>query len=267
MTNIPQHYVPKHLTKKDKKKQKRELKKSRTLYKKGKYYTRKKVHSFTSKISPHILKARSMYNLKQITPNKALAKATRCTVPALKKIMKKGQGAYFSSGSRPNQTGHSWGYARLASAVTGGKASAIDFNILKNHCKKNSRALRLAKISRKKKIRQRQQVQLGGQYSMKEKIIKFIKPTVQGKKYTAIVENLKTKQQRKISFGAIGYEQYKDSTPLGYYSKNNHNTLKRRNNYFTRHSGVPHKREAIRKEILKSKGYYNPKILSHKYLW
>ena len=45
-------------------------------------------------------------------------------------IVKKGQGAYYSSGSRPNQTGHSWGRARLASSITGGKASAVDYKIL-----------------------------------------------------------------------------------------------------------------------------------------
>ena len=139
----------------------------------------------------------------------------------------------------------------------------------KTHCKKNSRALHLSTKSRKKR---QPLIKLmggggGGGNRMKEKIIKFIEPTVKGKKYTAIIKNLKTKQQRKISFGAMGYEQYKDSTPLRYYSKNNHYTLKRRKNYFMRHSGVPHKIEAIRKEIQKSRGYYNAKILSHKYLW
>ena len=34
MTRVPQKYVPKRLTKKDKKKQKKELKKSRRAYKK-----------------------------------------------------------------------------------------------------------------------------------------------------------------------------------------------------------------------------------------
>ena len=64
-----------------------------------------------------------------------------------KTIVKKGQGAYYSSGSRPNQTAHSWG-ARLASAVTGGKSSQIDYHILEKYCKKNSKALRLAKRSK-----------------------------------------------------------------------------------------------------------------------
>ena len=150
MVNVPIKYVPKRLTRKDKKKVKKMLKKSRKLYKKKKYFTRKKVKSFKSKISPHIKKALKMYKIKKFSINNKLAKETGCSLTGLRKIMKKGQGAYYSSGSRPNQTGHSWGYARLASSVTGGKAAAVDFNILEKYCKKGSKALRLAKRSRKK---------------------------------------------------------------------------------------------------------------------
>jgi hypothetical protein len=76
-----------------------------------------------------------------------LAKKTGCSLEALQHIVKKGEGAYFSSGSRPNQTGLSWGYARLASSITGGKASAVDYSILKTGCKRDSKALRLAENS------------------------------------------------------------------------------------------------------------------------
>ena len=38
-------------------------------------------------------------------------------------------------------------------------------------------------------------------------------------------------------------------------------------NYFNRHSGTPLRKNAIELEKRKSKGYYNPKILSHEYLW
>ena len=57
-------------------------------------------------------------------------------------------GAYYSSGSRPNQTPHSWGIARLASSISGGKAAAVDYNILAEGCKSGSKALKLAKKSR-----------------------------------------------------------------------------------------------------------------------
>ena len=146
---VPIRYVPKILTRKDKKKQSRMLKKSRRDYKKGKYYTRKKVKSYDSKESQHIKTAKIIYNVENMSIFE-LAKKTSCKPSALNKIVKKGQGAYFSSGSRPNQTAHSWGIARLASSITGGKAAAVDYNILEKGCSKNSKALKLAKKSRKK---------------------------------------------------------------------------------------------------------------------
>lgn len=146
---IPLKYAPKKLTRKDKKKQKSMLKKSRKDYKKGKYYTRKKVESYDSKESPHIKNAKRIYNVENMSIPE-LAKKTSCKPSALSKIVKKGQGAYFSSGSRPNQTAHSWGMARLASSITGGKAAAVDYNILEKGCSKNSKALKLAKKSREK---------------------------------------------------------------------------------------------------------------------
>ncbi len=143
--NIPVRYLPKFLTRRDRKRQRRELKLSREAYKKGEYITRKKVKSFRSKKSEHITRAEKMYTLKNFKLDKTLEKRTRCKLEGLKKIMKKGQGAYFSSGSRPNQTAHSWGYARLASSVTGGKASAVDNHILEEYCDKKSRALKLSR--------------------------------------------------------------------------------------------------------------------------
>ena len=89
--SVPRRYVPKNLTRKDKTKQARELRKSRKAYKQGKYYTRKKIKSFKSKESPHITKAKKMYNLNKIQLNfsegyqmqtcwikKNLSKRTRC---------------------------------------------------------------------------------------------------------------------------------------------------------------------------------------------
>ena len=90
-----------------------------------------------------------MYHVVHIIPNAALAAATGCSVSALDKIVKKGEGAFYSSGSRPNQTPQSWGYARLASAITGGKAAGVDYAILENGCKSTSRALRLARTVKK----------------------------------------------------------------------------------------------------------------------
>jgi hypothetical protein len=79
-----------------------------------------------------------------------LAKKTGCSIKALRQIESKGEGAYYSSGSRPNQTAQSWGIARLASALTSGKAGAIDYNILIDGCKQGSKGYMSAKLSRKK---------------------------------------------------------------------------------------------------------------------
>jgi ankyrin repeat protein len=103
--------------------------------------------------------------------------------------------------------------------------------------------------------------------SKKERIVKITKSKVKGKKYTAIVKNTITKKTRTINFGAKGYQQYRDSTKLKAYKSKNHSDPKRRRSYFSRHSGVPTKQLAVKKEWKKSKGLYNPKILSHMYLW
>ena len=147
---VPIKYVPKRLTRKDKKKARRELKKSRKAYKKGKYYTRKKVKSFKSKKSNHIINAMKIYGVKSVSASPKLAKKSGCSVTGLKKLVSKGAGAYYSSGSRPNQTAISWGRARMASAITGGKAAAVDFKILEKYCKPSSKALKLAKKAKKK---------------------------------------------------------------------------------------------------------------------
>jgi hypothetical protein len=143
-TSLPVRYVPKQLSRKDKTRQLGMLMKSRRLYKSNKYYTRKKLSSFKSKKSSHIENAKKMYKVDKIYPTNELARKTGCSVDALKKIVRKGEGAYYSSGSRPNQTPQSWGLARLASAITGGNASVVDYDILKNGCSHSKKAFLLA---------------------------------------------------------------------------------------------------------------------------
>lgn len=144
---FPSRYVPKKLSRKDKKKVIQMLTKSKKLYKKRQYYTRKRVPSFKNKKSNHVSNAYRIYDINTMVPNKELASKTGCTLPALKQIVKKGEGAYYSSGSRPNQTPQSWGFARLASALTAGKAAAVDFDIINNGCDHNKKAFKLAKKS------------------------------------------------------------------------------------------------------------------------
>lgn len=150
LIKLPIRYVPKMLTKKDRKKQITMLQKSKKLYKKHTYYTRKNLSSYTHKISNHIVNARKIYNIENIIPSSELAHKTGCKLSALQQIVKKGEGAYYSSGSRPNQTAQSWGLARLASALTSGKAAAIDYDIIDKGCNHKKKAFILARQSRKK---------------------------------------------------------------------------------------------------------------------
>jgi hypothetical protein len=146
---VPIRYVPTALSKRDTVKQKQYIDRSRKAYLHGKYYLRPKIKSFTTKKSSHVANATKLYGVPSMKPTAALATATKCKRWALKKIINKGRGAYYSSGSRPNQTPDSWGYARLGSALTGGPSSQIDYNILEEGCKRGSKALQLANKTRK----------------------------------------------------------------------------------------------------------------------
>lgn len=148
--NINSKYIPLNLTRKDKKKQFAMIMKSRKLYKNKKYSVRKPVKSFKTKKSNHITDAKKMYRIDKIGATNEFSKKTGCSKASLQKIIKKGEGAYFSSGSRPNQTPQSWGLARLASALTAGKAGAVDYNILLSGCKPGSKGLKMANLSKKR---------------------------------------------------------------------------------------------------------------------
>ena len=58
--NIPQRYIPKTLKHTDKKKQLRNIRKSRKLYKQGVYINRDKLNSFHSHKSSHINNAKKI---------------------------------------------------------------------------------------------------------------------------------------------------------------------------------------------------------------
>ena len=82
---------------------------------------------FKSKKSKHIINFEKKYN-KKITDKKWI-NDNILTYKGQKLIMDKGYGAYFSGGSRPNQTPQSWALSRLASVITGGGARKVDKKI------------------------------------------------------------------------------------------------------------------------------------------
>ena len=115
------------LSRRDRKKQKKNLIKSRKMYKKGIYIDRPKLKSYPKKRSEHIVKFEKRYNRK-ITDKDFIDKHI-LSKKGQNQILKKGRGAYYSSGSRPNQSSSSWAYARLASVIMGGKARKVDNKI------------------------------------------------------------------------------------------------------------------------------------------
>ena len=150
---IPKKYIPNVLTNTDAKKQNSYIKKSRKMYWKGQYFNRPKVVSYKQRKSRHVNKAKQVYNIANVVPNNELAKKCQCSLKTLKKIVNKGRGAYYSSGSRPNQSAESWGLARLGSALTGGYSSVIDFHLLHEGCNHDGKAYRMAKQTCKKMSR------------------------------------------------------------------------------------------------------------------
>ena len=123
---IPNKYTSK-LSRRDKSKQKKNLIKSRKMYKKGIYVDRPKLKSYPKKRSEHILRFEKRYNRK-ITDKNFIDKNI-LSKKGQNQILSKGRGAYYSSGSRPNQSSSSWAYARLASVIMGGKARKVDNKI------------------------------------------------------------------------------------------------------------------------------------------
>ena len=111
-------YVPKSLSAADKKKQIKSIKDKTD---------RPMLKSYTSKRSSWSKKFEDKYNTK-IT-DKTFINKNIISNAGIEKILLKGKGAYYSAGSRPNQTAFSWAYARLASVIMGGPARKVDKDI------------------------------------------------------------------------------------------------------------------------------------------
>jgi hypothetical protein len=123
-SKIPKQYVPKSLTPADRKKQIKSIKEGKD---------RPKVDSFKSKRSSWVVKFEKKYGEK--INNDAFISKNIISKTGINKILDKGRGAYYSSGSRPNQTAESWARARLASVIMGGAARRIDKDIWEKYKK------------------------------------------------------------------------------------------------------------------------------------
>ena len=115
--NVPKKYVPKSLSKEDKKKQVKSIIEGKPRPK----------TSYKSKRSPHVAAFENKYGTK-ISDFKYIYKNI-ISKAGVDQIMNKGRAAYFTAGSRPNQTPESWALGRLAAVIMntgGGRARKID---------------------------------------------------------------------------------------------------------------------------------------------
>tara|TARA_R100001591_G_C4334874_1_gene179110 strand:- start:743 stop:1141 length:399 start_codon:yes stop_codon:yes gene_type:complete len=118
-TGLPQKYVPKSLSPEDRKKQVKSIKEGKE---------RPKVESFKSKRSSNVQAFEKKYGTK-ISDFKFISKNI-LKKKGIDEIIAKGKAAYFSSGSRPNQTPTSWALARLAAVIMkNGPARKVDMAI------------------------------------------------------------------------------------------------------------------------------------------
>ena len=130
MGTFPKKYTAK-LSRKDKKKQLSQLKSLKKAYSQGKYLDRPKLKSYKNKESGWTAKFHKLYpEAKSI---KQISKAVKIPEKALKEVIKKGKGAYYSSGSRPNQTASSWGKARMYAYILGSPTRKVDHHITEKY--------------------------------------------------------------------------------------------------------------------------------------
>ena len=85
-----------------------------------------------TKRSSHVKKFEDKYGYKITDPR---VKREIISATGFNQIVKKGEGAYFSGGSRPNTNPRQWGLARVASVIMGGNARKVDKDIWEKYKK------------------------------------------------------------------------------------------------------------------------------------
>tara|TARA_R100000951_G_scaffold97173_2_gene86765 strand:- start:381 stop:818 length:438 start_codon:yes stop_codon:yes gene_type:complete len=76
---------------------------------------------------------KQLENMKGGKSKRNISKVTGIPFKAIDEVFKKGEAAYFSAGSKPNQTPQSWARARLYSYILGGGARKVDASITKKY--------------------------------------------------------------------------------------------------------------------------------------
>ena len=108
--------------------QEQAIRRSQQYYEKtGKVKSRPKVSNKPYKRSSHAKKFEEKFGYKISDIDRVKKDFPDVDVDT---ILRKGKGAYMSSGSRPNTNPEAWAKARLASVLTGGKALKVDKDLV-----------------------------------------------------------------------------------------------------------------------------------------
>ena len=113
--NIPKRYLPDTLKGKDRQKQ------IKSIFEKEdrpKTKVKERKSSWTTQFDKKY--GKELDAMKGKRSKKNIAKITGIPLKAVNEVYKKGEGAYYSSGSRPNQTPSSWARGRLYAYIMGG---------------------------------------------------------------------------------------------------------------------------------------------------
>ena len=130
--NIPKKYLPPTLKGKDRQAQIKSIFESKD---RPKVKAKGRKSTYTAKFDREYGETLDFMDGKRSKKN--IAKITGIPFKAIDEVYKKGEGAYYSSGSRPGVTAHQWAMGRVKSFVTGkGGARKADADLLKKKASK-----------------------------------------------------------------------------------------------------------------------------------
>tara|TARA_R110002050_G_scaffold34696_8_gene87445 strand:+ start:864 stop:1340 length:477 start_codon:yes stop_codon:yes gene_type:complete len=114
--NIPKRYLPDSLKGEDRRKQIKSIFEGK---KRPETKVKERKSSWTTQFDKKY--GEELDGMKGKRSKKNIAKVSGIPLKAVQEVYKKGEGAYYSSGSRPNQTASSWARGRLYAYIMGGK--------------------------------------------------------------------------------------------------------------------------------------------------
>ena len=127
--NIPKRYIPDTLSKADRQKQ---IKSIFEKTNRPKVVVKKRKSKWTIAFDKEY--GKEIDKLKGGRSKRNIAKVSGVPFKAIDEVYKKAEGAFYSSGSRPNQSATSWALGRTYAYIMGGKAvRKLDDHITKKY--------------------------------------------------------------------------------------------------------------------------------------